>query len=43
MKLLETVARIELRRHVMKFSELIAALLRALQPRPQAPMKRRPF
>lgn len=43
MKLQEIVARIELKRHLMKFNELIAALLRALQPSPQVPMKRRPF
>jgi hypothetical protein len=43
MKLQEMVARMELKRHLIKFNELIAALLRALQSSPQAPMKRRPF
>jgi hypothetical protein len=43
MKLQEIVARMELKRHLMKFNELIVALLRAFQPPRQAPMKRRPF
>jgi hypothetical protein len=43
MKLQEIVARMELKRHLMKFNELIATLIRALQPPPEPPMKRRPF
>jgi hypothetical protein len=43
MNLREMVAWIEPKRHLIKFNELMAALLRALQPSPQAPMKRRPF
>jgi hypothetical protein len=43
MNLQEMVVWMELKRHLMKLNELIAALLRALQPSPQPPMKRRPF
>lgn len=43
MKLQEIVAWMELKRHLIKFNEPVAALLRALQPSPHAPIKRRPF
>ena len=37
------VAWMKLKRHLMKFSGAIAAILRASQPPPKQPIKRRPF
>jgi hypothetical protein len=39
----EFVAWMELKRHLMKLGGAIAAILRALQPPPEQPIKRRPF
>jgi hypothetical protein len=39
----ELVAWMELKRHLMKFSGAIAAVLRGLELPPEQPIKRRPF